>query len=234
LVLFWGLGATTLKADDVVVAVSLAKPPYVLEKEKAGIEYDIVREALAYKGHRLIPKFMPQRRILHEYQRGLVEGIFSVRPFSDLKGFVSASTISYQNFAVTLDLNKFKISSLADLAGKTIIAFQNAKHFLGPEFVAAMEQTASYMEARDQFSQVKMLFTERAEVAIADKAIIQYFARQVPMERRAGKNLVFHKIFEPSKYHSAFWDKQIRDDFNEGLRHLRETGRYDEIFRKYL
>jgi len=231
---FSGLGGTALKADDVVVAVSLTKPPYVIEKQKAGIEYDIVREALAYKGHRMIPKFMPQRRILHEYQRGMVDGVFSVRPFDGLKGFVSDSTISYQNFAVTLDTQEFEISSLSDLTGKTIIAFQNAKHFLGPEFVAAMDRAASYMEARDQFSQAKMLFTERAEVAIGDKAIIQYFARRVPIERRTGKKLVFHKIFEPSKYHSAFWKEQIRDDFNEGLRHLRETGRYDEIFRKYL
>jgi len=228
-----GIGAEPLRADDVIVAVSLHKPPYVIQEEKAGIEYDIVREALAYKGHRLIPRFMPQRRILYEYQHGMVGGIYSVKPFDNLKGYVTDPTVVYHNFAVTLASSKLQISSFADLAGKTVVSFQNAKHFLGAEFSAAISQADAYTEVRNQFSQAKMLLSERVQVAIGDKAIIQYFAKRVAPRFRQGKELVFHSIMKPNPYHSAFWEERIRDDFNEGLSHLRASGRYDEILEKY-
>ena len=36
----------------------------------------------------------------------------------------------------------------------------------------------------------------------------------------------------PSKI--AFKDKKSRDDFNEGLKILKSSGRYKEVFEKYL
>lgn len=176
---------------------------------------------------------MPQRRILHEYQYGLVDGIYSVRPFDGLKGFVTDPTIVYRNFAVSLAKNGLEISSFDDLEGKNVVAFQNAKHFLGEGFGKAVEKMANYTEVGDQFSEMRMLFSERVQVAVGDKAILQYFARRVAPYHRDGKTLVFHAIFPPRPYHSAFLSERIRDDFNEGLRHLRTTGRYEDILAKY-
>ena len=227
------LGSKLSYADDVVVAVSQSKPPYVIEEGETGMEVDIVREALAFKGYRMIPRFMPQRRILHEYQYGLVDGIYSVRPFEGLKGFVSDPTIVYRNFAISLAKNGLEISSIADLSGKSVVAFQNAKHFLGEKFSKAVEKMTDYTEVGDQFSQMRMLFSERVQVAIGDKAILQYFAQRVAPYYRQGKALVYHAIFPPRPYHSAFLSERVRDDFNEGLHHLRTTGRYEEILAKY-
>lgn len=230
---FSAVGLKSVRADNVVVAISQSKPPYVIEEGEMGMEVDIVREALAFKGHRMIPRFMPQRRILHEYQYGLVDGIYSVRPFDGLKGFVTDPTIVYRNFAVSLAKNGLEISSFDDLEGKNVVAFQNAKHFLGEGFGKAVEKMANYTEVGDQFSEMRMLFSERVQVAVGDKAILQYFARRVAPYHRDGKTLVFHAIFPPRPYHSAFLSERIRDDFNEGLRHLRTTGRYEDILAKY-
>jgi len=35
-------------------------------------------------------------------------------------------------------------------------------------------------------------------------------------------------------YRPVFRDKQVRDDFNAGLKQLKETGRYKAIYERYL
>jgi len=41
-------------------------------------------------------------------------------------------------------------------------------------------------------------------------------------------------IFPKVPFRVGFVDKKVRDDFNDGLKQLRESGRYDEIINKYI
>jgi len=41
-------------------------------------------------------------------------------------------------------------------------------------------------------------------------------------------------VFPKVSFRVGFVDKKIRDDFNDALKQLRETGRYDEIIKKYI
>jgi polar amino acid transport system substrate-binding protein len=45
--------------------------------------------------------------------------------------------------------------------------------------------------------------------------------------------LTFHPIFPPTSYHVAFRDTALCDDFNRGLKHLRDSGEYDRIVARY-
>ena len=50
-------------------------PPYILVSSSSGIEVDIVREALAYRGHVLQPVFMPMGRIPVVFVAGKADAI---------------------------------------------------------------------------------------------------------------------------------------------------------------
>jgi polar amino acid transport system substrate-binding protein len=41
-------------------------------------------------------------------------------------------------------------------------------------------------------------------------------------------------VFKEIPFRVGFVDKKVRDDFNEGLKQLRSSGRYDEIIKKYI
>jgi polar amino acid transport system substrate-binding protein len=45
--------------------------------------------------------------------------------------------------------------------------------------------------------------------------------------------LKFYPIFPDAPRHCAFTDGAVRDDFNEGLKIIRENGVYDRILEKY-
>ncbi len=49
------------------------------------------------------------------------------------------------------------------------------------------------------------------------------------------QDLVYHNIFgDKTQFRVSFKDQQVRDDFNEGLKYIRENGTYQQIFDKYL
>ncbi len=45
--------------------------------------------------------------------------------------------------------------------------------------------------------------------------------------------IVMHDLFPQNDYKAAFAAKDVRDDFNEGLKRLRESGEYERIIKRY-
>jgi polar amino acid transport system substrate-binding protein len=41
-------------------------------------------------------------------------------------------------------------------------------------------------------------------------------------------------VANPMDYRPVFRSRQVRDDFNAGLKHMKETGRVQAIYDKYL
>lgn len=60
-------------AQQVDVAFNAEIPPYVIQEDYAGVEYEIIEEALAIKGHLLVPHFMPPKRIQRSIRSRVVE-----------------------------------------------------------------------------------------------------------------------------------------------------------------
>ena len=77
-------------------------------------------------------------------------------------------------FAVSLVDGNFSIESIQDLSGKSVIAFQNAKKFLGDDYNASVSLSTDYREIADQVQQVEMLFSRRTEVIILELNIFKY------------------------------------------------------------
>ncbi len=207
--------STTALAKDIKMAIGLSLPPYVLTESNSGLEVDIVRAALAVKGHTMTPLYVPFARVATTVEQKQADGALTVNETSGLSSVhFSDSHITYQNMAITLKESNLTIKNIADLKGKSMAAFQNARIYLGDEYKAIADAGGSnYNEIANQESQVAMLFIKRAQVAISDINIFKYFKERVK-NADTNKEYVLHEIFAPTNYKVAFSDKQVRDDFN--------------------
>ena len=236
----FGAASSNASAREVRMVFGLALPPYVIQGSASGYEVDIIRAALAVKGHTLKPvfaSFLLVPKMLKEHQadaaqRGnpeLVEG----------KGFFYADepTVLYQDAAISLKKNHLKIDSIADLKGKAIVGYQDAHDFLGAEFAAAVKDDPNYQESSDERRKVKMLYAGGTQVYVGDVNIFQYYRSMVKTDVDTTQGIDIHRIFPASAdktHHAVFLDKQIRDDFSEGLKQIKANGQYRQIIRKYV
>ncbi len=230
-----------LHADDqrtISVIFSGSTPPYVIQEHDNGIVIDIVGEALALKGYTVKPVYLPIGRGSAMFADKMVDATSIIKRSSGYKdAHYSDHFMQYHNFAFALDTpgRRVHIERFEDLAGLDIIAFQYAHKYLGEAFGAAVADNPRYQEFADQETQVHMLLMGRTDVAVMDRSIFEFYKRKLIAEGKVPADIRVNRfsLFQPSKYRTAFIDPQVRDDFNEGLKALRESGRYEAIYRHY-
>lgn len=224
----------TAQAEKLRIAVGLWIPPYVIKDQSRGIEFDIMKEVLASQGYEMEPVYVPLARTVLMFRQGEIDGIMSTG-FEDLPGCRTKSHITYENFAITLAERNFEINSIADLKGKSIVAFQNAKNYLGDDFKKMADGNPDYREIADQRAQNKLLFKKRIDVVIADHHIFRWFSKDPTVKKYVSTDQVvtLHPLFGPSHFASVFKSQEICDAFNKGLGELRTSGRYQEIISSY-
>ena len=229
--------STFSNARSVTLGISFSIPPYVILENDSGLELDIIKAAFSVTGHDVIPRYMPLDRSFKLYEKKDLDGVINVKK-GMVKGHYSGDVITFQNCAITLRKKAFKIDSIADLKGKRVVAFQNAKKLLGIPFSEVIGGLAYYHEVARQRLQINMLFLDRTDAVILDRNIFGYFRRKVyesldiPQSIIAQK-VVYHCVFKPAKYKIAFHDGMLRDDFDKGLKVIRDNGTYDNIQRSY-
>lgn len=221
-------------AAEVTVAVGRSVPPYVIVDEWRGLEYDVVKQALALEGHTLKPKFMAFARVPKELDAGLVDAAMTTRA-EGVKAFFSDSHVTYRNVAITLASRDLVINGIDDLAGKSVLAFQNAGTYLGARYKAMATANPRYREEARQVVQPTLLFLGRVDAVVCDRAIFGWYANDPELRGKvdATQAVRIHPIFPPTEYSVAFRDAALRDSFNRGLRKLRESGGYSHIVERY-
>ncbi|MGE5503366.1 MAG: substrate-binding periplasmic protein [Actinomycetota bacterium] len=227
--------AAPCPAAEVVLAVGRSLPPYVIAEEWRGIEYDIVKRSLESEGHTISPRVVPLARVARDLELGKVDAATPMIEASGVKAFYSQSHITYRNVAISLASRDLHIDKVADLAGKSVIAFQNATKFLGPDYAAAVAANPQYREEDRQVVQPVLLFLGRTDVVVADRNIFAWFADSPEVKAKADTTQAvrFHPLFPPTEYHVAFRDEAIRDAFDRGLKRLKDSGEYARIVQSY-
>jgi polar amino acid transport system substrate-binding protein len=232
------------RSKKLVIAFGVDKPPFVFDQEQRGLEIDIVREALKYKGHTFSVKHMPNNRLqvaLLEMKN--IDGVATVRKKDD-GTYYSDNFITFENFAITKKKSGLVINTIADLKGLHIVAWQKAYRDFGPEFEKLFSPDPpynspyfgkQYLEIPSQRNQNIMFWQGRADVIIVDKTIFEYYRKELSKEFNTSEEVVYHQIFpELTHYQVAFRDPKIRDDFNEGLTYLRDKGIYQKLVDNYI
>jgi polar amino acid transport system substrate-binding protein len=224
-----------LNAKEVKVVFSYSTPPYVFT-DGNGIVVSIVKEALAYKHHTLKPVFVNIGRSFELFKDGYVDATSIIKENSGLEAYYSDFFMQYHNAAFALKSKHYKIDKMEDLSDYNFVSFQNAHKYLGENFgKIAKKAGKNYTEIADQKQQVYMLLNARTDVAAMDRHIFKFYKNELIAEGKISKNVKteMFELFEPTKYRTAFKDKKLRDDFNEGMAALKKSGRYEEIYKEY-
>ncbi|WP_426415389.1 substrate-binding periplasmic protein [Aestuariirhabdus sp. LZHN29] len=238
----WGLlgillFSQALCAQDVEIAIGESLPPYVLGEQDAGLEVDIIREALALKGHQVRFYYSPNLRIPRLIESGRVDGVAVNRAYDvsralNRKLYPSDTTLTYQNFAITRIDSGREILSVDDLLEPRVMAFHGAKDYMGDRFAEMAARNPEYKENADQAIQPKMLMAGRIDVVVADLRIFEHW-----YQRAFGSEpelpVRYHPIFPPSPRAVTLVDSQLRDDLNDGLQQLHRSGRYMQLLERY-
>ena len=218
---------------ELTLAVGLAIPPYNIPETKSGIELDIVREALKDKGYTVKPKYVPFARVKKELKDKTVDGALTINPDSGIDTFYSDQHITCENVVISLKENKFNIKDVNGLKDKSILTFQDATLYLGKDFASMAKENRGYREISKQQLQINLLYRNRVDTIILDENIFYYHRQRNDMVDTSQGIDIWH-IFPPTPFSVAFVNEEVRNDFNEGLKQLHKTGRYDEIVKKYI
>jgi polar amino acid transport system substrate-binding protein len=228
----------TAHADSVSMAFSHNIPPYIFQKQNKGIEIDVISAALAYKGHSLEPRYFPLSRIPLAFKGKWVDAAMGDMgiDLSPHGGFYAEPAVIYQNVFITLKSKNIVIEKPEHLDNLTIVSFQGAEKRYKNWLKKANDQKRFYGTS-NQFTQVKLLYFQRYDVVLSDRYIFQYFLKQLQLTddvfQLAVDEHVFTKV-NPLNYRPVFRNKKIRDDFNEGLKAIKKSGKFKEIYDLYM
>lgn len=233
-VLFFTLMASVAwPAKSLKVAFSLEKAPYVIHSTEGGLEVEILRLIFSDMGYEMTPVFQPPARSVRSLELGKVDAMATVANMS--KFHLSAPYITFRNFAWTLKHNKIHLKAVSDLSKYRIIAFQNARYFLGSDFETAIAKSPNYQEYSDQNRQLKMLLSDRVDVIICEERVLAENKRLLFVESKSlPPDLEKHVLFEESHYSVAFKDIKLRDSFNRSLEKLSSHKSFEKIYKKYV
>ncbi len=233
-------GTGICHARELVIAFSDDIPPFVMDNGTKGLEIDIMRAALGHKGYSFKVLQCSYKRLQIAVTEMGLDGAAAVRESRD-GTFYSDNFIAFRNFAITKKKSGIRIDTLEDLKGKTIVAWQNAYRDLGVEFEALFSPNRAepyrklYLEVPIQKRQVELFLKGRAEVIIIDEAIFKWFKKKLESRTGQAVEVVYHSLFNTvTRFRVSFRDVSVRDDFNQGLRFIREKGIYRKILDSYF
>jgi polar amino acid transport system substrate-binding protein len=220
------------------MAFSKEIPPYIFEAQNKGIEIDIISSALAYKGHTIKPIYFPLGRIPYAFTNKLVDAAMGDMGV-DLKlqgGFYADPAVIYDNVFITLKSKKISIKEPSDLNLLKVVSFQGAEKRY-PKWLKKVKEDNRFYGVGDQLTQVKLLNFGRYDVVLSDRYIFNYFSKKLQSQNvLEAQEVDEHKLIieNIADYRPVFRNKKIRDDFNAGLNHLKESGEFQKIYDYYI
>lgn len=229
-----GLGGAAGAAErTLTVAISPDLPPYVMQHATEGIEVEILQRTLP--GYTLRFVALPYAELQTAVPKGRADVTVGVQHFSDDGVFYSRDFVTFVNAAIVKKAAGIEIDSIADLAGHTVIAWEDAYLELGDQFKRLFApggpQRQNYVEVGHQKKQVREFWRAPEAVVVIDRAIFNYFSRELG---HSTDDVVFHALFPPvTDFKVGFKEAALRDAFDRALVELCRSGGYDEILKRY-
>ncbi len=220
---FTFLSNTLFANDQLLIAVGLAKPPYVIQGKNSGFELDLIRNILKKMGKSTKFIYTPFGQSAKMLEVEEIDAVMTTNQqvFAD-SSKLSDVYITYQNVAISLKDNNLTINTIEDLKNYSIASFQKADKLLGQGFADAVDRSPLYLEIAVQRQQPILLLKKRVEVLIMDKNIFKYFANELNIDAK----LTFHQIFPDTHYRMALKNKAYVKLFNSTFAEYKQTDEY--------
>jgi len=243
ILLLWGLsmaapGAAPARADEISVAMGDHLPPYIIPEAATGFEVEVFREALAHAGHSMKPIFVPIKRVAMLFAEGKYD-VAMMDSGLDLEssgGLYGEPAAIYDNVFIALADRHLSIKSPDDLRGLSVLCFPGALARY-PDWLSGVARAGKYRETNNQTLQALMLQAGEADVVLSDRYVFRYFAHMLRKKKgRLLSEAAEYSVLteDPRNYRTIFRDGRIRSDFESGLRFLKESGRFSELFSKFV
>ncbi|WP_294967074.1 transporter substrate-binding domain-containing protein, partial [Sulfurimonas sp.] len=234
----WFIQSLVEKKSDVLnIALSYDKAPFMFSKtSNKGIEADLIREILESEDYKVE---------LHQMSRLNMAKLLDINPAFDAISlplkvndnmFYSDDFISYENYVITRKSDNIKLNKLNDLKKVDFVAWKEAYNDLGEEFYKLFNpdnglSRSKYNDRVSQKDQHKLFFSKKIDAIVVDKTTFEWYK----MSMKIDDEYNYHKLFPLSKsYPVTFRSEKVRDDFNKGLKKIKDSGRYEEIVNFYL
>ncbi len=222
--------AVPVKAQQLQLLVGVEKPPYIKVSTQTGYELELLSAVVKRMGFdcqfihvpngRLLDVFNEGQADLVSLQRSAPKGLFATEPY-----------ISYQNILIVRKDLYEEILSLSDLVGLRVMAFQNARQFLPPDYADAINKTSSYLEVVEQHQLPALLLKNRVDVLVMDRNIFWHYYHQTAPDDSSLKVLSF---FQPNHYHMLARTPEVAERFNKALMEVKQSELFSQLQLKYF
>jgi len=220
-------------ADNLQVASSWAKPPYIIPQNHSGFEIELMTEVFKDLVHGVDFVYMPYERSVEMLQRKQTDVTLTLNNLSGIDSkYLSDVYVFYQNVALSLKSKNLSIQNLQHLSEYSVVGFQSASDVLGVDFAEAVRNNKLYIEIADQMRQLELLLNEQVDVIIIDLNIFHYLSIELTGSDQFDKVTV-HPFFARSLYSAGFKDIVLMKQFNQGLGKYVSSGRYQVLKAKY-
>ncbi len=224
------LPSTVNAKDRFVLATSAFVPPYVIKTGDTGIQLEIVKAALMLAGEKNIDVvYLSNKRMIKQLEAGRIDAMLNIPPQTHGQHIhISDSVINYLNVAITLQSKSLTIEDTTDLVGLSVLAFQNAKAYLGESYQKVIPAMESYEEVVNQMAQIDHLMKGWTDVIVLDSRVYDFYESQYVLNDTV-LPITRHLIFKSAPRPLAFRDKQKRDAFNQALKKLHQLNMYQAL-----
>lgn len=217
---------------EISVAISVDMPPYVINKAASGLQVDIITTALDGYDIRFVQ--MPFGEIQTAVQKGKADIGVGVQE-DDSGVFYSNHFITFANVAVSKKASGQEIEQVGDLKGHQVLTWQNAYMELGEAFEQLYSpqspERENYIEVADQADQVRIFWQGKNRIIVIDRSIFSYFSKEMGYVM---DDVTFHYLFPSvTSFKASFKDAKLRDNFNQALSQLCQSGEYEKTLSRY-
>lgn len=233
--LLLALLSTSVTADTIRFAAGNSMPPYAIANSSKGIALERVNAALQNQGLELELVFGSNIENLRAFHSRGVDAILIATQASQNVFISRLPVMTLQN--VGISLNALPINTIEDLQHYRLGAFSPASQLLPAPYASTVQLSPAYHEYPKQMEQVRSLFLGQNQVLVMERSIFRYFFSQLreqdPSNPKYRKQPHYYAIFPASQYYAGFHNQQLRDQFDNGLQSVVDSGEYQQVRARY-
>ncbi|WP_337881319.1 transporter substrate-binding domain-containing protein [Rheinheimera sp.] len=221
----WCLPLWACSGPELAILVGVDKPPYIDIKSQSGFELELLKHVSQQTGRCARFLHVPNGRLLEQFNEGQADLVSLQRTVPD--GLhATAPYIRYENVLIIRKDAVRSVRRLSDLAGKRLMAFQNASQFLTDDYRRMLPLLASYQEVVEQQKLPSMLLKKRVDALVMDRNIFEYYYRQTAPEDSSLQQLHW---FGVNSYHLLGRDPQLVQQFSQALQQFQQTDAFYQL-----
>lgn len=231
------IAQSTSDSRLVRIGIDQATLPFSNKDTDSGLEVEVIRAALVSQNLHTQFRYLSNARIDREFANQNIDIHTAAIPGPGYaKALLSHFPIAtFKNEVIHLKTKKLKLNSIADLKVLSVMAWQGASEWLGPEYARMAKANPLYRELPHMPS--TMLKLDRVDVIVSQPDIFRANLLQSIPRANAPEALaeVEYVNLLPTtvRYWYAFHDPQLRESYERGLQIIYQSGQMEALLRKY-